>query len=898
MAEIFELYGKLETNTQPFINALQRADARLTETAKHLADTEKKAESLGQTTSVSARAFERLQDKLALANQRMMATAVAFGKGEATAKQMASALKSVESATNSVNSKLKDTAARIADIKAKGRNFLSELNLGSIGNAAAAGGVAGATAAGINAAIDLTKQLTSAMFDAGKQAVMAGASFQRTNSALSVFAGSASEARRELQAIANLSATTAGLRLGPSEQGYQRLRAVGFNEKLSLGLVKELGEEKILSGAEDEAVQRVLFNFSQIATGGQKVSQEIREIITAMPTLSRAFQDAFGTLDPQKLQGFFDASSSDAFQKLVDSMAKGKTASGGLTDALGKLEDEYLKSQRIFAEPIMAPLTDSIKMLTAYLTENKDTFKDWGTYVANVIRGVNHEIERRRKSPDRADLLQDLNMQAAPSVLRAALALPTLGISEAIIKAVDNTAATGARVNAYLTRSTDPTGAAATIQDALQANIEKVNRQNLSAAERQRRTAIETASTNSSNRLLVGTASIQSNLSPFGANSMQIKQNEISQLRQLGNLKADVMREELRATINAYQEQTKAAEGNSAEQLQIITEQFNKTSQIRAKIQANELDTQRAIAEKERQIFEERKKLQEDFNKFRAQGAIELIKNPFEKIAAEGRFAASEAFDRFKDLGAGPANEAANLERLKAQKRLSEELKNQVDAVRNIAVSQSDNPYVRLFADARDAIEQARESTKYLSKEIQNAVIGGAQAQNLRNLFNARVDTALDASNLRQQASAIFFNQQISATDALRNQYGAIQNSNVDQATKMRRTAEIFSGANPADVPNELRAIAYEALLKEASRREAFEKEGMKFYENFNKLIGTMGLKVDLGGQAITQIEVTSEKLAVKGVSLPSRGSGGIKSFRDGSSVRSATTLSNPFIKK
>jgi CHASE3 domain sensor protein len=128
MAEIFELYGKLETNTQPFINALQRADARLTETAKHLADTEKKAESLGQTTATSARAFERLQDKLALANQRMISTAIAFGKGEATAKQMATALRGVESATNSVNSKLKDTAARIADIKAKGRNFLSELN--------------------------------------------------------------------------------------------------------------------------------------------------------------------------------------------------------------------------------------------------------------------------------------------------------------------------------------------------------------------------------------------------------------------------------------------------------------------------------------------------------------------------------------------------------------------------------------------------------------------------------------------------------------------------------------------------------------------------------------------------------------------------------------------------
>jgi hypothetical protein len=150
------------------------------------------------------------------------------------------------------------------------------------------------------------------------------------------------------------------------------------------------------------------------------------------------------------------------------------------------------------------------------------------------------------------------------------------------------------------------------------------------------------------------------------------------------------------------------------------------------------------------------------------------------------------------------------------------------------------------------------------------------------------VDTALDASNLRSQASAIFFNQQISATDAMRNQYYAVQKADVDQATKMRRTAELFAGANPADVPNELRAIAYEALLKEASRREAFEKEGMKFYENFNKLIGQMGLKVDLGGQAITQIEVTSEKLGVKGVSLPSRSGGSTK----------PVTISNPFIKK
>lgn len=252
------------------------------------------------------------------------------------------------------------------------------------------GAVAGLTFAtaigGITALIGGMKDLTIA-------GIQAGARLETTTNALAVFTGSTASARAELKEIDEVARNTAGLRLESAEQGFQKLRALGFEANLAKGFIKELGEEKILSGASDEALDKIIFNFAQIASGGQKVSQELREILTQMPSLNSAFFNAFGSLDPKKIQAFFDKDTNDAFNRLNRAMAEAGAATGGLEDAWAKLLDEFIIVGREFAEPILDPLTRSIKEMTVGLDDSKDAWGKWGQYVGDIILGL--EVSRR-----------------------------------------------------------------------------------------------------------------------------------------------------------------------------------------------------------------------------------------------------------------------------------------------------------------------------------------------------------------------------------------------------------------------------------------------------------------------------------------------------------------------
>lgn len=205
----------------------------------------------------------------------------------------------------------------------------------------------------------------------GVESVVSAAKLETQINALRVFEGSAFKAGERLREVDEIARNTAGLRMETAEKGYVQLRALGFEAEQAKAFIKELGEEKILSGASNEALERVVFNFSQIASGGQKVSQELREIFTQMPSLRRAFFETFKTLDPQKIQSFFDKDTNQAFKMLTDTMARQKAAVGGLEDAWGKLGDATVGAMRLLGQPVLAPLTNDVRDLTRWLNESR-----------------------------------------------------------------------------------------------------------------------------------------------------------------------------------------------------------------------------------------------------------------------------------------------------------------------------------------------------------------------------------------------------------------------------------------------------------------------------------------------------------------------------------------------
>lgn len=237
----------------------------------------------------------------------------------------------------------------------------------------------------MNKAADVASDVAEGVVDLGVVVTKLGGDFEATENAVAVFSGGLASAKRELSEVDKIARDTVGLRMIPAEQGYQRLRSLGFEANRARDFIKELGEEKILSGASDQALEKTIFNFTQIASGGQKVSQEIRELLTNLPSLKRALFDAFGTLDPKKIQGIVDSDPDKFFDRLTESMKKNKAASGGLNDSIGKFQDALIESGRTASKPFLEPLTGFLKNLTNDLYANQHTFTVWGENVRKVI---------------------------------------------------------------------------------------------------------------------------------------------------------------------------------------------------------------------------------------------------------------------------------------------------------------------------------------------------------------------------------------------------------------------------------------------------------------------------------------------------------------------------------
>lgn len=87
------------------------------------------------------------------------------------------------------------------------------------------------------------------------------------------------------------------------------------------------------------------------------------------------------------------------------------------------------------------------------------------------------------------------------------------------------------------------------------------------------------------------------------------------------------------------------------------------------------------------------------------------------------------------------------------KKRVEEFGKSVTDLVNNLAAQRgSGNPFVRIFSEAEEAMRRVRETTRGLDDDLRNLLENQQRAINARNLFNQRLDTGLQAIDLRDEA--------------------------------------------------------------------------------------------------------------------------------------------------
>lgn len=120
MASVFDIFGSINLETRAFDGSLQGVVSKLKGADKALDSTISKSNKLGDTSATVARRYEKLSEGIQAQRNKLLDNALAFEKGEISAKKFASVVTQVEKSTEGLSSRLKDAKARVTELNETG----------------------------------------------------------------------------------------------------------------------------------------------------------------------------------------------------------------------------------------------------------------------------------------------------------------------------------------------------------------------------------------------------------------------------------------------------------------------------------------------------------------------------------------------------------------------------------------------------------------------------------------------------------------------------------------------------------------------------------------------------------------------------------------------------------
>lgn len=276
MASAFTLFGELRADTTSFKNSLRDAQMRLESVKGSIDSVERRAESLGKTTAVSARSFDKLRESANAANQRLVATSQAFIKGDASAAQMRSAIVAAETASLRLNSRLADTSARLTDMGKRAVNVQSILQglssgMQSVGTA-------------------LTATVTAPLVALGAIATKSAVGFDTLRTQLTAATGDTNSANKKFAELNKLAQENAGVLTSGAVATYNFLKPMGFAEGTINEVIKAFGKLKAANPEVD--LQRMATNLGQLFDQGFE-QQDVKELVGNFPRALEILRKAF-----------------------------------------------------------------------------------------------------------------------------------------------------------------------------------------------------------------------------------------------------------------------------------------------------------------------------------------------------------------------------------------------------------------------------------------------------------------------------------------------------------------------------------------------------------------------------------------------------------------------------
>lgn len=202
---------------------------------------------------------------------------------------------------------------------------------------------------------------------------------------LTAVTGSSSEAERQLVRLRQ-AAKLPGLGFEAAVKGSIRLQSLGQSAEFSERVLREFGNAVALTGGGAADLDRITVQLAQMAAKGKILSQDLRPIIEAAPTVGKALRDAFGTVDPEEISKL-GLSMDDFFNRLMSQMERGPRAAAGARNSFDNLfESLKLGAGAIGTQllPVTTRLADGISKWADGLSELNPNVVKWGISLAAV----------------------------------------------------------------------------------------------------------------------------------------------------------------------------------------------------------------------------------------------------------------------------------------------------------------------------------------------------------------------------------------------------------------------------------------------------------------------------------------------------------------------------------
>lgn len=318
------------------------------------------------------------------------------------------------------------------------QNFLKSLEMSTRDTARKMKSVFGEVIAGTFLGTSASSALSSGLsraFSGLQTAFQKSLDFSQMKVSLAQFEGSMEAAERRIQTLFKVAQDTPGLSFLSAVEGQKRLMAVGFAGDQATKILQGLSKVRVLSGSTKEDFDAMIVNLVQIASGGQRVTQEIREMATRMPALVGIIRKEFGGIG----QELNEIDPKEFVNRLANAAASSKADFNSMSLAVENLQDAWDRLYIAVGSVIEQnpEVLAAIRVLTKELDGNSDalktnkgeirsTFSEWVSWAAKGSIAVTNFVDEAQA-----------DVSALQNALAAGLNVITGSLME-VIRAVGN----------------------------------------------------------------------------------------------------------------------------------------------------------------------------------------------------------------------------------------------------------------------------------------------------------------------------------------------------------------------------------------------------------------------------------------------------------------------------